>query len=142
MRAVVFTSVSNLLPGKLLRGALAGFIATAPMSLCMLLGWNLLPKREKYHLPPRLITEESTERVGLEDHMNEKELVGLTILSQFGYGAVFGATYALFEHRVPVFSSLKGVLAGPAVWLGSYLGWLPVTGILSPATDIPGAGTC
>jgi uncharacterized membrane protein YagU involved in acid resistance len=137
MRGVSFVSRSDLWFRKLLQGALAGFIATAPMSLSMVLGWRLLPTREKYHLPPRLITEEITERVGIEDHMGEKELVGFTIFSHFGYGAVFGAAYALVEDRIPVYSSLKGALAGVALWVGSYLGWLPAMGILKPATRHP-----
>jgi uncharacterized membrane protein YagU involved in acid resistance len=138
MRAARFPSDSDPMLRKLLKGALAGFIATAPMSISMLVGWRLLPKREKYHLPPRLIIEEITERMGIEAHMSENELVGMTIFSHFGYGAVFGATYyALFEHQIPLHSSLKGALAGVALWIGSYLGWLPAMGILTPATRHP-----
>ena len=137
MRAVPYPSGSGLSFRKLLKGALAGFIATAPMSISMVLGWRLLPKREKYHLPPRLITEEITERVGIEDHVNENELIGLTIFSHFGYGAAFGAAYALFEQQIPIHSSLKGALAGVLLWAGSYLGWLPAMGILTPATRHP-----
>jgi putative membrane protein len=107
------------------------------MSMTMLLGWRLLPKHEKYHLPPRLITEEITERVGVEDHLSENQLIGFTVLSHFGYGALFGGIYALFEHRIPLHSSLKGTLTGIGVWVGSYLGWLPAMGILSSATRHP-----
>ena len=123
--------------GKLLKGALAGFIATAPMSATMLVGWRLLPRRERYPLPPRLITEEISERARIEDHLGEKQLIGLTIFSHFGYGALFGALYALFESRVPLHSSLKGILTGLGVWAGSYLGWLPATGVLTSATRHP-----
>jgi uncharacterized membrane protein YagU involved in acid resistance len=138
MGAVPFTSSrSDVSFHKLFIGAAAGCIATAPMSISMLLGWKLLPKHEKYHLPPRLITQEILERVGIEGHLSEKGLVGLTILSHFGYGALSGAVYALFEHKLPVHSSLKGVLNGLALWVGSYLGWLPAMGILSPATQHP-----
>lgn len=137
MREVPFTSDSGLSLRKLLHGALAGFVATAPMSLSMVLGWRVLPKREKYHLPPRLITEEIAEQVGIDDRMSENELIGLTIFSHFGYGAAFGAVYALYEQRIPVHSSLKGTLTGIAIWTGSYLGWLPAMGILTPATQHP-----
>ena len=71
MFGVLFTSRSDVSLQKLLRGALAGFVATAPMSLSMLIGWRLLPKREKYHLPPRLITEEITERTRIVQHPGE-----------------------------------------------------------------------
>jgi putative membrane protein len=131
------TSGSDLSIRKIVKGAAAGFIATAPMSISMLIGWMLLPGREKYPLPPRLITEEITEQVGIEDQMTEDQLVGLTIFSHFGYGALFGSIYALFEKRMPMHSSLKGGLAGLALWIGSYLGWLPALGILRPATRHP-----
>jgi putative membrane protein len=122
---------------KLLKGAAAGFIATAPMSITMLLGWTLLPRPEKYHLPPREITEEIAERVGVEHDLSEDQLVGLTIASHFGYGALFGSIYTLFEQRMPMDASLKGALMGLGVWVGSYLGWLPAMGILRPATRHP-----
>jgi uncharacterized membrane protein YagU involved in acid resistance len=137
MRGIRATSGPEFSFRKLFTGALAGFAATAPMSITMLVGWMLLPKREKYPLPPRLITEEITERVGLEDDMTENELVGLTIFSHFGYGAVFGSIYVALSERVPMHSTLKGALAGLAVWVGSYLGWLPALGILRPATRHP-----
>ena len=137
MRAVPFYSRSDLSFRKILKGALAGFVATAPMSVSMLIGWRLLPEHEKYHLPPRQITEEITERVGLEDHMSEEGLIELTVFSHFGYGALFGSVYALVEDRLSLHSSLKGAVAGVAIWIGSYLGWLPALGILTPATQHP-----
>jgi uncharacterized membrane protein YagU involved in acid resistance len=81
--------------------------------------------------------EEITERVGLEDRMGEGELVGLTIFSHFGYGALFGSLYALFDNRIAMHSSLRGALSGLALWIASYLGWLPAMGILRPATRHP-----
>lgn len=137
MRAIPFTLDSELSLRNVIKGALAGFIATVPMSISMLVGWRLLPWQEKYHLPPRLITEKIAERIGIEDRIPEAGLIGLTTLSHFGYGAVFGGAYALFDDRIPVHSSLKGALAGMALWAGSYLGWLPAMGILTPATRHP-----
>jgi putative membrane protein len=137
MRGIQVTSTSDFFFRKLLKGAVAGFAATAPMSLTMLAGWALLPKREKYHLPPRLITEEIVERAGVEDHVTENQLVGLTVFSHFGYGALFGAIYAPLSEKVQMHSSLKGALTGLGVWVGSYLGWLPAADILPPATEHP-----
>ena len=131
------TFKSDLSVRKLLQGAAAGFVATAPMSFSMLLGWILLPQGEKYPLPPRLITEAITEKIGLEDHVDESELVGLTIFSHFGYGALFGSVYALFENRIPMRSSLRGALSGMALWIASYLGWLPAMGIMRSGTRQP-----
>jgi hypothetical protein len=116
MRAVAFTSGSGLSFHKLLKGALVGFFATAAMSLSMVLGWMLLPRREQYHLPPRLITEEMTEHMGVEKYLSEHELVGLTSFSHFGYGAIFGAIYALFERQMPLHTVAKGMLTVVAIW--------------------------
>jgi len=107
------------------------------MSLSMLIGWRLLPRQQRYHLPPRQITEEITGRLGVEDHMSEEGLIGLTVLSHFGYGAFFGSIYALFEDEMRMRPRLKGMLMGVAVWIGSYLGWLPALGILPPANQHP-----
>jgi hypothetical protein len=85
------TSGSDFSFRKLAQGAAAGLVATAPMSISMFIGWALLPTREKYPLPPPLITEQISERVGLEDQMSENQLIGLTIFSHFRYGALFGA---------------------------------------------------
>ena len=137
MGAVPFTSRSDRSLHKLLSGAAAGLLATVPMSVTMLIGWRLLPKREKYHLPPRLITEEISEKVGIEKRLSENELIGLTIFSHFAFGALCGALYALFGSRLETHSSLKGALSGVAVWLGSYLGWVPTMDILPPATKHP-----
>jgi hypothetical protein len=119
MREILSTPGSGVWFRKVLKGAIAGFVATAPMSISMLIGWRLLPTEEKYHLPPRLITEAITERAGIEDRLGETELVGLTIFSHFGYGALFGAFYGLLEHKLPIHASLKGALSGAALWVGS-----------------------
>lgn len=122
---------------KLLKGAFAGFVGTAPMTAVMVTGWQLLPAGEKYSLPPRQITGEIAERVGLAGRMNEEQMVAATLFSHFGYGALFGFVYAMLEQRVPLPPSMRGMLAGLAVWVGSYLGWLPAAGILPPATRHP-----
>ena len=74
----------------------------------MVLGWRLFPGRARYHLPPRLITEKITERLGIDDHLTETELIELTMFSHFGYKAVFGAIFAVLEHQMPTQASQKG----------------------------------
>lgn len=135
----MISSNSNLtyLWGDLFRGAIAGSVATVPMTISMLIGWRLLPRRERYPLPPREIMGELAERMGKEDLLTEAQLMAATLLSHFAYGAVSGSMYALFEKRISVGGRLKGVLAGLILWAGSYLGWLPAMGILKPATQHP-----
>jgi uncharacterized membrane protein YagU involved in acid resistance len=122
---------------RLFQGAAAGFVATAPMTVAMLLGWMLLPRHEKYPLPPREITEEIAERAGIEDQVSEAELVAASLASHFAYGALNGAGYGLIQQNVPLPASIKGMLAGLAIWAGSYLGWLPALALLRPATQHP-----
>ena len=120
-----------------LSGAIAGFLATAPMTVSMLVGWLLLPSRERYPLPPREITQDIAERVGIGERLTDGQLTAATLLSHFAYGAFFGSTYALMEKDVPLRSGAKGVVAGLMLWVASYLGWLPALRILKPATRHP-----
>lgn len=120
-----------------LRAALSGCAATLPMSLWMLLAHRLLPAPEQYALPPERITEHAAEMVGLDEvaHDRPKRRVA-SVVNHFAYGAAAGALYAPLS-AWPAPSLLKGTLFGSLVWSGSYLGLLPVLGLLSPATQHP-----
>ncbi|WP_019586359.1 hypothetical protein [Deinococcus apachensis] len=121
-----------------LRSALAGCAATLPMSVWMLAAQHwLLPRRERYPLPPEQITEHAAEAVGL-DAVAEKEpvLKVATVINHFAYGAAAGSLYAPLR-TLPGSPVLKGCGLGLLVWTGSYLGLLPALGLLSPATEHP-----
>ncbi len=123
---------------KFLAGAVAGCVATAPMTLAMVKMHQQLPAHEQYPLPPREIIEEVTEKVNLNDDLNEKEKFSLTMLSHFGYGAATGAIYNLGLEKMDIQPSVaNGVVYGLGVWSLSYLGLLPATNILSSATHHP-----
>jgi hypothetical protein len=51
----------------LIQGGLAGILATIPMTLFIGVAHYLLPKRQRYPLPPRLITRNLAERTILMD---------------------------------------------------------------------------
>lgn len=119
----------------LLAGSLAGFAATAPMTVVMELMYRRLPIREQYPLPPRQITMEVAEETGLETHLDEGHRQSLTLSAHFAYGAAAGALYAPLSRKLPPL--VGGVGFGLAVWAGSYLGWLPAVGLLLPATEHP-----
>src|SRR5205085_7597262 len=78
------------------------------------------------------------EAAGIDEHLNEGDREAATWASHFAYGAACGALYgavsrgALGRHAV-----LSGAGFGVAVWAGSYLGWLPAAGIITPATEHP-----
>lgn len=119
------------------RGALAGCIATLPMSALMVAMHRQLPRRERYPLPPRLITERAGRPIGVQQ-LDRDERRGLTVLMHFAYGAAMGTAYALMRRSIPVARpDVKGTLFGLAVWTGSYLGWLPVMGIHSATEETP-----
>lgn len=133
----IHKSQSPILFRRLLNGAIGGFVGTVTMTAVMVTGWHLLPVDEKYALPPRQIVGELTERLGIQDRMHEEDLLATTLASHFSYGAFFGSLYTLWDQRIPLPHSMKGMLAGIALWVGSYLGWLPAAGILPPATRHP-----
>lgn len=123
---------------RILLGALAGLAATAPMTLAMKLMHEQLPREEQYPLPPRQVAEGMAEKAGVNEHLDEDERQAATWVSHFAYGTACGALYgALSGESVDSHPVLAGVGFGLAVWAGSYLGWLPAAGIISPATEHP-----
>lgn len=122
---------------RLLTGALAGLIATVPMSLAMDLLRRRLPPRERYRLPPRQITDRLLRRVGLHQTTGEDDRQWLTLATHFGYGAAVGAVYAAAPARAPVPRAISGPIFGLVVWAASYMAWLPLVGLFHPATDEP-----
>jgi uncharacterized membrane protein YagU involved in acid resistance len=115
-------------------GAVAGLAATAPMSLAMDALHQQLPHHERHALPPRKITERLTDAVGLKDKIDETGRYWLTLASHFGYGTAAGALYGPLARRAGLPTVASGMAYGLAVWGASYLGLLPVLGVLSPAT--------
>ncbi|HEX8190206.1 MAG TPA: DUF6789 family protein [Pyrinomonadaceae bacterium] len=123
---------------RILLGALAGLAATGPMTLAMKLMHEQLPRGERYPLPPRQVTEGLAEKAGVNEHLGEEGREAATWASHFAYGATCGALYgAVSGGRADSHPALAGVGFGLAVWAGSYLGWLPAAGIISPATEHP-----
>lgn len=120
---------------KIIPGAAAGWVATWPMTIFMLYIWRRLPARDRQPLPPRQITGEVLEDVGLRRQLSGRTKTALTLLLHFSFGALAGSMYGMLEGRIPLRNSVKGALAGLAVWTGSYLGWIPALGILPPATQ-------
>ena len=123
---------------RILLGALAGLAATGPMTLAMKLMHEQLPPEEQYPLPPRQVMEGLAEKAGVNEHLDEEERKTATWVSHFAFGAAAGALYgAVSGERIDEHPLLAGVGFGFAVWAGSYLGWLPAAGIISPATEHP-----
>lgn len=86
-----------------------------------------LPARERYPLTPREIIDSAGAPQG-------ETAKAITVATHFAYGAACGALLAALEPRA---GKASGALAGTAIWLGSYMGWIPALGLLKPATQHP-----
>jgi uncharacterized membrane protein YagU involved in acid resistance len=122
---------------KMLQGAAAGLMATLPMTIFMQAAWLQLPAREMHPLPPRQITWKLLKQLGVHRRVSQPSQIVLTWLLHFLFGAMAGSLYGIMEERFRARNSVKGSLAGMVVWTGSYLGWIPVFGIMPPATKHP-----
>ncbi len=111
-----------------LQGAIAGTLATVPMTLFMFSTQRFLPKGQRYDLPPEIITKELAERANVKQHMNKAQILAATTASHFGYGATMGVLYSILGRRLPLTSSLKGTLFGFVIWVASYQALLPLLG--------------
>ena len=110
---------------QLSRGAIAGTIATLPMTLVIESINRSLPPTERKPLPPRQITEEVAERSGTEKHAGETTLDVATLASHFGFGAAMGAVYGLLATRTRLAPAVGGTAFGLLVWTTSYARVLP-----------------
>jgi hypothetical protein len=122
---------------KLLAGAIAWTVATAPMTAAMKALQHQSPAARRRAIPPREITRELARRAGIQPARNGAAEDAATTLNHFGYGGAVGALYPYTAARLPAPALVRGFVFGIGVWAASYLGWLPATGILRPATREP-----
>lgn len=113
---------------RLLFGAIAGAAATVAMTATMNRLHPRMPRAERYPLPPREITET------LLPAASDKNIKDSATAAHHGYGL---ATGALIAAAAPDIGPARGAVAGVAVWAASYFGWIPASGILSPAHHHP-----
>ena len=121
----------------ILKGALAGLVATLPMTIFMLATQRFLPKRQQYELPPEMITKALAHKAHIRHRLNKQLILGATTASHFGYGAAMGAAYGPLQKLVPLPMTAQGVLYGLLVWAASYLGLLPLLGISASGDKEP-----
>src|SRR3954467_1663562 len=115
------------LGARLVIGGIAGFVATMAMTSAMRRLHGRLPAKERYPLTPREIVHSALDRPA-------PAAPDITLAAHFAYGAGCGALIAAANPRI---GRLGGAAAGGAVWLTSYMGWIPALGILKPATQHP-----
>lgn len=86
-----------------------------------------LPAKERYPLPPREIVDAAAAPPAAA-------APDLTLVAHFAYGAACGALLGALNPRM---SRTGGAAAGGAIWLTSYMGWIPAFGLLEPAPRHP-----
>jgi uncharacterized membrane protein YagU involved in acid resistance len=111
---------------SLVRSGLAGFLATAPMTLVIFVGRTLGLLRTP---PPVQITANVQRRLandeGAPEDIPESVFQASWLLSHFGYGAGCGAIYSLLRPLLPCPLVLRGVAYGMAIWAVSYINLMP-----------------
>ena len=119
------------------RSALAGFLATFPMTAAMKFMHRQLPWYQRYPLPPRQITMRAARRAGVYGHLDEPQKRAATLVGHFAYGAVAAAPYAAVTDRINLPTVAKGAAYGLFVWSASYLELMPRLGMMAPASLCP-----
>jgi uncharacterized membrane protein YagU involved in acid resistance len=120
------------LGSRLVIGAIAGFVGTMAMTMAMRRLHRRLPAKERYPLTPREIVDSGAKQLGVR--LTSDAAKDITAASHFAYGAATGAILAAMN---PDPKKKTGALYGAAVWLASYMGWIPAVGNLKPATQHP-----
>jgi uncharacterized membrane protein YagU involved in acid resistance len=113
-------------------GAIAGFVGTMAMTSAMRRLHERLPEKERYPLTPREIIDSGSEQ--LDVPLTNEAAKDITAAAHFAYGAACGALLAALN---PDPKKSTGAAAGVAIWLASYMGWIPAVGNLKPATQHP-----
>jgi uncharacterized membrane protein YagU involved in acid resistance len=120
------------LGSRLLIGGIAGFVGTMAMTAAMRRMHRRLPPKERYPLTPREIVDSAAQQA--ETKLPGEAAKDLTTAAHFAYGALMGAMISAMNPRP---SRPTGAAAGLAIWLASYMGWIPAVGALEPATRHP-----
>lgn len=120
-------------------GAIAGLVATGPMTAFMKGVHATLPPDEQTPIPPREITERATAMAGVRQELSDGERLGLSVAAHFAFGATTGAVYGPLAHHFRLPPVAGGIAYGLGVWATSYLGWLPAAGLYrSPGREPAG----
>lgn len=122
-----------------LAGAIGGVLGTVAHTVVMFTWFRFLPRREQYPLPPREITTQALHRAGWAHSLGETGQRLATWAGHFTYGALGGMLFAPFVPRQKYRATASGCLYGVAVWAASYQGWIPMLGLLKPASEHPPA---
>lgn len=120
----------------LVAGLFGGLSATGPMTILMERWHRQLPAPQQYSLPPKEITHQIAEKVGIGLNQDGPAAASLVLLNHFAYGSAAGILYAVVAGNGRG-GLIKGSVFGVGVWLISYFGLLPAVSVLTSAKDHP-----
>jgi uncharacterized membrane protein YagU involved in acid resistance len=123
---------------RLIRGGLAGVLATVPMTVLMVLWHRRLPARQRDPLPPAQVTDSLLESVDLHDDLTPDQKLPFVFTNHFAYGAAMGSLYGLVAGSRPKQNPISsGIIFGLTVWAANYVGLLPSFNLYRSAKDEP-----
>lgn len=123
---------------SLTEGALAGTLATIPMTAVMVVSHRLLPHDQRYPLPPQLIIEDLADTAEAELILELTGKQPTVWTAHIAYGALMGAIYGGLKGNKRVENSVaRGICFGLGVWAANYLVGLPVFGMRASAPNEP-----
>jgi hypothetical protein len=96
-----------------------------------------LPPHQRDPLPPKQVTVNAAEVVGVAHRMTRRERHNAFLAAHYAFGAATGAVYGALAPHLPGPGVLNGVAYGLAVWAGNYLGVLPAAGLYKPPDEEP-----
>jgi uncharacterized membrane protein YagU involved in acid resistance len=117
---------------SLLVGAVAGALATLPMTMVMSRLSRELSDVEEEDLPPETVTENLSSKLGAEGWVEEVGPGLAASIVHYGAGAVAGAAYGPLSKLSRGQPVASGIGYGIAVWAASYGGWLPALRLYPP----------
>ncbi|HET8524973.1 MAG TPA: DUF6789 family protein [Thermomicrobiales bacterium] len=116
----------------LARGAVAGTLATVPMTAVMglgqLAGWMVTP-------PPKEVTAAAQQETGIRTEVGQPAFTVSWIGAHIAFGAASGALFTAGRSRFPSSPMLAGMVYGTTLWAVAYGAVLPALGLYPSLAD-------
>ena len=119
-------------------GIVSGLIATAVMTLWMMVLQEAIPTERHRRLPPGDVAMGVAQKTGIAGKMDEPAKKAAIGISHFGFGIAASLLYALLFGPFQYLNVWSGILFGSLIYLISYTGWIPLFRIMPFPTEMTG----